>query len=95
MNKKMQAAKDFVEKVKADRAAKELYQDPAFKLDDVIHNNTYLKKEVDLIFNAPPPKPKEEKKEDEKMADESKEAPKDEKKEDAEMAPEGDEKPKE
>ena len=58
--------------VKADRDSKQLYQDPAFSLDKIISDLNLLKKETDAIFNAPPPKPKEEEKpkeEDTKMDD--------------------------
>ena len=46
--------------VKADRAAKQLFQDPAYNLDQIINGLNALKKETEAIFNLPPPKPKAE-----------------------------------
>ena len=66
--KKHEQAIKFMEGVKADRASKQLYQDPAFSLDHILTTLNLTKSETDAIFNAPPPKPKEEKK-DEKMED--------------------------
>jgi len=59
-------ATEFIEKVKADRAAKQNHEDPSFKLDEIINILEDTKKKTDGIFNLPPPKPKEEKKEEEK-----------------------------
>lgn len=53
--------------VKADRAAKQLFQDPAYNLDQIINGLSALKKETEGIFNLPPPKPKVEEKADENM----------------------------
>ena len=59
---KNQIAQSFIEKVKTDRKAKELYQDPAYTLDLIITTLTTVKKETEAIFNLPipPPKPVEE-----------------------------------
>lgn len=62
-------AAEFIEKVKADRAAKQLHENPAFKLDEIINILDDTKKQTDGIFNLPPPKPKEEKKEEDKKED--------------------------
>lgn len=67
---KHQVAQDFIDKVKADKAAKELHQDPAFTLDQIISTLNLVKKETEGIFNLPPPAPKVEEpvKEDVPMA---------------------------
>ena len=68
--KKQEEVAKFMQDVKADREAKQLYQDPAFNLDAIINKLNLLKSETEAIFNAPPPK---EEKPDESMKDESKE----------------------
>jgi hypothetical protein len=78
--------------VKADRMSKELYQNPNFNIEKIISDLQLLKSETDSIFNAPPPKPKEEEKpkEDEKMENtEEKKEGEDNKGEDSEMKAEG------
>lgn len=55
--------------MKAERAAKQLHEDPSFKLDDIISTLDLCRKETEAIFNLPPPIKKEEpKQEDETMA---------------------------
>ena len=68
VTKKHEEAQKFMDGVKADRAGKQLFQDPAYTLDQILTTFNLVKSETDAIFNAPPPKPKEEKK-DEKMED--------------------------
>ena len=75
INKKVEDGKKFMEGVKADRAAKELYQDPAYTCDQIINTMNGLKKETEDIFNLPPPKPKEEPKPEEKEGDKKEEEP--------------------
>jgi len=86
-----------MEGVKADRAAKELHQDPIYNLDGIILTLETLKKETESIFNRPPPKveapPVDEKMDEEKAKeaegeakpDETAAAPEDKKEGDAEM----------
>jgi len=60
-----------MEGVKADRAAKQLHEDPTYNLDGIINTLETLKKETQTIFDRPPPKPKvEEKPADAEMKDE-------------------------
>ena len=47
-----------MEGVKADRAAKQLFEDPAFTCDQIIGTMNSLKYDTENIFNLPPPKPK-------------------------------------
>jgi hypothetical protein len=68
--KKVEVAQGLVNGVKEDRAAKQLYENPKYNLDQIITGLNMLKAETEAIFNAPPPKPKEEPKEDVKMEDE-------------------------
>ena len=72
---KLEVGQKIIDGVKADRAAKQLFQDPAYNLDQIINGLAALKKETESIFNLPPPKPKTEEKPatDEKMEDASKE----------------------
>ena len=66
---KLTAAATFMEGVKADRAAKELHQNPVYNLDGIIRTLETLKKETESIFNRPPPKveaPVDEKMDEEK-----------------------------
>lgn len=67
---KLTAAVTFMEGVKADRAAKELHQDPIYNLDGIILTLETLKKETDAIFAAAPAKlpdaPEDEKMNEEK-----------------------------
>lgn len=46
-----------MEGVQADRAAKQLHDDPKYNLDGIIRTLDTLKKETEAIFNRPPPKP--------------------------------------
>ena len=48
-----------MEGVKADRASKQLHEDPLYNLDGIILTLSTLKKETETIFNRPPPKPEE------------------------------------
>lgn len=48
-----------MDKVKADRAAKKPYENPGFNLEQIINGLSLLKVETESIFNAPPPKPKD------------------------------------
>ena len=56
--KRHEEAMKFFESVKADHAAKQLYENPGFSLNQIITTLSMLKKETDSIFNAPPPAPK-------------------------------------
>ncbi len=76
--KKLEEARKFFEGVKADQAAKKLYENPAYSLNQIIQTLSLLKSETDAIFNAPPPKVE---KSDEKMKED--EAKSSEKKEEA------------
>ena len=58
INKKTEDAIKFMEGVKADRAAKQLFEDPAFTCDQIIGTMNSLKYDTENIFNLPPPKPK-------------------------------------
>lgn len=81
---KIATAQALFDGVKADRAAKQLFQDPKYTLDQIIDTLTLLKAESESIFAAvKPPKKEEAPKEDVKM-DESKPAD-DQKPADAEM----------
>ena len=72
---KLEAGTTLIEGVKADRAAKQLFEDPAYNLNQIINGLAALKKETEGIFNLPPPKPKvqEPAPTDEKMEDANKE----------------------
>ena len=45
-----------MEGVKKDRESKQLFEDPAYKLDDIINCISDLKTECEKIFSLPPPK---------------------------------------
>ena len=47
---KMNEAQAFFDKVQADRAAKQLHQDPAYTLDQINSTLSLLKSETDAIF---------------------------------------------
>ena len=59
---KVAAATEFVEKVKADIAAKKLWEDPAFTISDIERQIALVQAETTALFNQPPPKPKAEEK---------------------------------
>tara|TARA_B110000285_G_scaffold124330_1_gene140317 strand:+ start:652 stop:909 length:258 start_codon:yes stop_codon:yes gene_type:complete len=44
--------------VKADKAAKKLFEDPAYNCEQIIKTMSSLKQDTEKIFNLPPPKPK-------------------------------------
>lgn len=58
INKKLEDAIKFIDSVKADKAAKQLHEDPAFNCDQIIGTMNSLKYDSENIFNLPPPKPK-------------------------------------
>ena len=63
---KTQVAANFIESVKADRAAKQLHETPNFTLENIISTLDLCKSETNGILNLPPPpKPKEEEKKEE------------------------------
>lgn len=72
-----------MEGVKKDRESKQLFEDPKYNLDGIIHTLTTLKKQTDAIFNKPPPK-----REEPKDADANKENENDDKKADEKQADE-------
>lgn len=76
INKKLEDAIKFMDGVKADRAAKQLFEDPAYTCDQIIGTMNSLKYDSENIFNLPPPKPKEEKPAEQKPAEGTDEAPK-------------------
>ena len=55
INKKLTSTENLIAAVKADKAAKELYQDPAYTLDQIIAAIEVCKRETEAIFNLPPP----------------------------------------
>jgi hypothetical protein len=57
VNEKLTAAETLIAGVKADRAAKELYQNPAYTLDQIIGAIESCKRDTEAIFNQAPPKP--------------------------------------
>lgn len=69
VNLKLTNAIDFFGKVKADREAKQLYQEPAFGIEGIESHLKLLFAETEAIFHKPPPK-KEEPKPEEKPAEE-------------------------
>ena len=72
---KHQAAADFFGKVRTDREVKKDYEDPAFKLSDLEAQTKNLKRETDVIFATPkpkPPAPEEKKEENAEMKSEEK-----------------------
>jgi hypothetical protein len=77
--KKIDDAIKFMDGVKADRAAKQLYEDPAYNCDLIIGTINGLKKDTEGIFNLPPPKAKSEEKPKEGEAPTVPEPPKEEK----------------
>lgn len=64
-----------MEKVQADKAAKQPYEEPAYGIDGVIAHLNLLKSETEAIFKAPPPK-KEEPPKNEPMSEDKKEGEK-------------------
>lgn len=79
IQKKIDATNDFFGKVKADRESKQLYENPAFTLDQIISTLSLLKSETDAIFSkVKAPKAEEPKKEEKPEEAEAKQ-------EDAEM----------
>jgi len=55
---KQNSAASLMDGVKKDRESKQLFEDPAYKLDDVINCISNLKSETEGIFSLPPPKEK-------------------------------------
>lgn len=60
-----------MDKVAADKAAKQPHEEPAYGVEGVIAHQNLLKSETEAIFNAPPPK-KEEPPKNEPMSEEGK-----------------------
>jgi hypothetical protein len=60
-----------MDKVAADKAAKQPHEEPAYGIEGVIAHQSLLKSETEAIFNAPPPK-KEEPAKNEPMSEEGK-----------------------
>lgn len=69
---KQSSAQSLMDGVKKDRESKQLYEDPAYILDDVINTISNLKRECEGIFSLPPPV--EKKTDDVKMDDAEKPA---------------------
>ena len=66
-----------MEKVQADKAAKQPYEEPAYGIDGVIAHLNLLKSETEAIFKAPPPKKeKQEPPKNEPMSEDKKEGEK-------------------
>ena len=86
INKKHTSTENMIAAVKADKASKQLYENPAYTLDQIIAAIESCKRETENIFNLPPP-PKVEKPEAGSSEKKAEEAPAD-----AEMK---DEQPKE
>ena len=57
INKKHDTTETMIAAVKADKAAKQLHEDPAYTLDQIIAAIETCKRETEAIFNLPPPKP--------------------------------------
>jgi len=55
--KKHQACQEYFQKVEADKAAKQLHQDAAYKLNDITAMLSQMKTETNAILSTPPPKP--------------------------------------
>lgn len=65
INKKVTVAKGFFEGVQSDRQKKQLFENPAFSLDQIISTLSLLKSETESIFQSvKPPKVEEPKKEE-------------------------------
>jgi hypothetical protein len=60
INEKLRTTETLIAGVKADRASKQLHQDPAYTLDQIINAIEKCKRETEAIFNLPPPKSKPE-----------------------------------
>ena len=56
ITKKLEDANKLMNGVKADRAAKQLFEDPAYNCDQIINTMSSLKYDTEQIFNLPPPK---------------------------------------
>jgi len=67
LGKKVSVCTEFIDKAKADIAAKKTYEDPAYTLENVQSYIKLLISETDSIFNAPPPKKEEPKVEEKKV----------------------------
>lgn len=59
-----------MDKVAADKTAKQPHEEPAYGIEGVIAHQSLLKSETEAIFNAPPPKKEEPK--NEPMSEEGK-----------------------
>ena len=69
---KIAVASEYIGKIKADIAAKKLWEDVPYTVADIERQIALLKSETTAIFNQPPPKPKaEEKPEADKPAEEA------------------------
>lgn len=64
INKKLAEFQKFCEGVQADREAKQLHENPAYNLDQIISMIDKTKRDTEAIFNLPPPKPETKKAED-------------------------------
>lgn len=69
INTMLTAAETLMAGVKADQAAKKLYEDPAYTLDQIIGGIDSIKKETEAIFNLPPPPKSAEKKTEDSTAE--------------------------
>lgn len=87
INKKHSSTENMIAAVKADKASKQLHENPAYTLDQIIAAIESCKRETENIFNLPPPKKEEPKPEAGSSEKKAEEAPAD-----AEMK---DEQPKE
>ena len=87
----MKTAVEWCAKVKADKEAKQLYQDPAYGIEGITSQLSLLKAETEAIFNTPPPKKEEPKPEAEAKPEDKKEEPKAEDKPAEEEAPKAEE----
>jgi len=56
INKKHTSTENMIAAVKADKASKQLYENPAYTLDQIIAAIESCKRETENIFNLPPPK---------------------------------------
>jgi hypothetical protein len=56
INKKHTSTENMIAAVKADKAAKQLHENPAYTLDQIIAAIDSCKRETENIFNLPPPK---------------------------------------
>lgn len=57
INKEHTTCETLIAGVKADKAAKELHQNPDYNLDQIINAIETCKRKTEAIFNLPPPKP--------------------------------------